>query len=119
MSRSQDLTYSIPISIACKNCLKDYDALCNQFAAATPEQALEIGFDRNAFQDFVQYSRSRFKTWAVSIAALQGAHLQSSLDFRLKEAAEIRQRIVKILTTLQGSLREGQCRCGNLASLDI
>jgi hypothetical protein len=108
MSRSQDLSNPVPISVHCRNCLEGYGALCDQLAAATPEQALDIGFDRTSSQDFVQDARSRFKAWAMSIAALQGAHLQSSLDFRLKEAAEIRQRIVKILTTLSGSLREGK-----------
>jgi hypothetical protein len=113
MSRSQGSSNPVSISVHCRNCLEGYGALCDQLAAATPEQASDIGFDRNASLDFVQDARSRFRAWAVSIAALQGAHLQSSLDFRLKEAVEIRQRIVKILTTLQGSLREGKYLCAN------
>jgi hypothetical protein len=116
MSRALDTSNSLPISIHCKKCLEGYSILCDELGAVTPEQALEIGFSRNASHDFMQDARSRFKAWAVNIAALQGSHLQSSLDFRLKEATEIRQRIVKILTTLTESLNEGQCLCPRLTS---
>ena len=119
MSRSRDSNNLVPISVHCGNCLEDYDALCDQLAVATSEQALDTGFDRTSSQDFVQDARSRFKAWAMSIAALHGPNLQSSLDFRLKEATEVRQRIVRILTSLSGSLREGKWLCANLVSLSI
>lgn len=116
MSRAQDASNTLPISIHCKKCLEGYGTLCDALGAVTPEQALDIGIDQNVSHDFMQDAQSRFKAWAVNIAALQGAHLQSSLDLRLKEATEIRQRIVKILTTLNESLNEGQCLCPNLTS---
>ncbi len=75
----------------------------------TNQQAFDIGFDLNASRDFIQDARSRFKAWAVSISALQGAHLQSSLESRLVEATEIRDRILKILKALAQSLRDGWC----------
>lgn len=107
MSRAQDSNSTRPISVHCKECLESYRELCDGLGAVTPEQALDIGFDRSASRDFTQDAQSRFKAWAVNIAALQGARLKSSLDFRLQEATEIRQRIVKILTTLNESLHEG------------
>jgi hypothetical protein len=117
MSRAQDSSSTLPISVYCKNCLDGYRTLCDGLGAVTPQQALDIGFDRGASHDFMLDARSRFKAWAVNIAALQGAHLQSSLDFRLKEAPEIRQRIVKILTALIESLHEGLCLCPYLICL--
>jgi hypothetical protein len=117
MSRAQNSSSTLPISVHCRNCLDGYRTLCDGLGAVTPEQALDIGLDRGASHDFMLDARSRFTAWAVNIAALQGAHLQSSLDFRLKEATEIRERIVKILTTLNESLHEGQCLCPHLIYL--
>lgn len=53
-------------------------------------------------------ARVRFKAWATNIAALQQPILQSSLDARLKEATDIRQRVLKILAELKNSLETGR-----------
>lgn len=108
MSRARESKVPSAISVLCKACLGRYSTLCDGLDASTLEQALDTGFDQNASLDLMEDARSRFKAWAVSITALQGAHFQSSLDFRLKEATEIRRRIVKILTDLEKSLHEGQ-----------
>jgi hypothetical protein len=108
MSRAQDSKDAPAISILCKSCVGCYNSLCDGLDALTPERALAIGFNRNASHDLVHDARSRFKAWATTIAALQPGHLESSLDFRLKEAIEIRGRIAKILTDLNESLREGR-----------
>lgn len=48
----------------------------------------------------------RFKVWAANI----GAHHrgQRSLDYRLRDASHIRQRVLQFLSKLQSSLAEGK-----------
>ncbi|KAE9366233.1 hypothetical protein N431DRAFT_495972 [Stipitochalara longipes BDJ] len=101
---TENASQKLSISDYCHKCFELYSSLCDGLSIATTQQALDIGFDLNAARDFAQDARSRFKAWAVNIAALQGAHLQSSLDSRLKDATEIRQRILKILKALAQSL---------------
>ncbi|KAH8595331.1 hypothetical protein B0O99DRAFT_672154 [Bisporella sp. PMI_857] len=58
---------------------------------------------RDAVLNTIQDTSLGFKAWATNIAALQESHLKSSLDFRLQEAIEIRQRVLKILEDLKES----------------
>jgi len=103
----ENASQKLSISAYCHNCLEHYRVLCDELGVVTNQQAFDIGFDLNASRDFIQDARSRFKAWAVNIAALQGAHLQSSLESRLKEATEVRERILKILKALAQSLWDG------------
>lgn len=73
MSRARESKVPPAISVLCKTCLGSYSTLCDGLGASTPEQALDIGFNRNASHDLMEDARPRFKAWAVSIAALQGA----------------------------------------------
>lgn len=110
----ENVGQKVLISASCHNCFELYKSLCDQLSAVTPQRALDIGFDLNASYDFIQDARSRFKAWAVNIAALQGVQLQSSLESRLKDTTEIRQRILKILDSLAQSLWEGRYSLFNL-----
>jgi hypothetical protein len=72
------------------------------------EESGRRGYDRNQALIVMQDAHARFKAWAVNIAALHSGNLQSSLDFRLTEAADVRRRILKVLEDLQESLNAGK-----------
>lgn len=80
--------------------------MCEALRDITQKEANQNGIDRDAALGEMQDARSRFKAWATSIAAFQEGYKQSSLDFRLREATEIRQRILNILESLAESLQE-------------
>jgi hypothetical protein len=88
------------ISSLCHRCLAGYQDLSEKIRDTEVEEAIERGFNRDEKLMASQDAKARFRAWAVNIAALQKIHLRSSLDFRLKDAAELRQRIVKILEEL-------------------
>jgi hypothetical protein len=92
------------ISSLCHRCLAGYQDLSEKIRDTEVEEAIERGFNRDEKLMASQDAKARFRAWAVNIAALQKIHLRSSLDFRLKDAAELRQRIVKILEELVKSL---------------
>ncbi|MAD85559.1 MAG: hypothetical protein CL912_21575 [Deltaproteobacteria bacterium] len=94
------------ISYLAKECIKEYDLLCAALKETTGASAAASGFSRDDILIKIQDARVRFKAWATNIAALQGGHLKSSLDFRLREATEIRSRLLKILESLRDSLSE-------------
>ncbi|KAL5328075.1 hypothetical protein ACEPPN_005783 [Leptodophora sp. 'Broadleaf-Isolate-01'] len=96
------------ISSLAKECVKRYDALCTTLRETTSETATAHGFVRDDVFIRIQDARPRFKAWATNIAALQEGHLKSSLDFRLREAVEIRSRVLKILESLKESLNEAE-----------
>jgi hypothetical protein len=98
---------SSEISTLCKDCLECYQSLCDTLSDTTLEQGWQFGYNRDLTLITVQDARIRFKAWAVNIAALHKGHLRSSLDFRLKDASDTRQRTLKILGNLQESLRAG------------
>lgn len=100
-----DAIDSSSISTLCNGCLYCYQNLSDALEASTPEEADEVGFNREASLAMTQDAQSRFKAWGVNIAAFQKGHLQNSLDSRLKEAKDIRQRILRILKDLQESLQ--------------
>ena len=108
VSRPNDLSNSSPIYALCKTCFGLYYSLCDAFQAATEEEANQNAFDRGYSLAIMQDARSKFKAWAVGIAALQEGHLRSSLDFRLQSATEIRKRILIVLENLKESLHDGQ-----------
>lgn len=96
------------ISSQSNTCMSLYQRLFVELHEATHEQCRENKFDRDLTLARVGDARARFKAWAVSIAAFQSGHLRSSLDYRLKDASEIRERILKILAELQESLLTGK-----------
>lgn len=101
-----DATPTSPIFDLSRNCMKKYQALCGMLCDTTRGEANRNSFDRDEVLLGVQDAQYRFKAWATNIAALQESHLKSSLDFRLQEATEIRERVLKILEDLRGSLTD-------------
>jgi hypothetical protein len=98
---------SLSIYARCKTCLDHYVVLDSAVKASTAAAASEIGFYQSPTSRTVEDACTRFIAWATDIAALQQPHLQSSLDSRLREATDIRQRIFKILADLEASLQTG------------
>ncbi|KAH7327481.1 hypothetical protein BKA65DRAFT_68013 [Rhexocercosporidium sp. MPI-PUGE-AT-0058] len=92
------------ISSLAKECVKRYDLLCAALRETPTEVATANGFVRDDVLIRIQDAWPRFKAWATNIAALQEGHMKSSLDFRLREATEIRSRVLKILESLKESL---------------
>jgi hypothetical protein len=50
----------------------------------------------------------RFELWAKNIAALQDAHLPSSLEYRIREDESAREAVKNALVYLEESLQIGQ-----------
>ena len=94
------------ISYLAKECIKEYDSVCAALKETTAASITASGFSRDDILINIQDARVRFKAWATNIAALQGGHLRSSLEFRLREATEVRSRVLKILESLRESLSE-------------
>jgi hypothetical protein len=55
----------------------------------------------------VEDESRRFKVWANNIGAFQGPQKQSSLDYRLREAPQVRQQVVRLLDRLSFSATQG------------
>jgi len=100
----QDTEDISPIFMLCRQCLDGFQGLSEDLRDMAHDDALKRGFGHDEKLRAAQDLRLRFKAWAVNIAALQKGHLRSSLDFRLRNAAELRQRIIQILERLLKSL---------------
>ncbi|KAF4631570.1 hypothetical protein G7Y89_g6549 [Cudoniella acicularis] len=90
------------VSTDAKLCRSHLEKICDNLRAITISEADIIGIDRNATLLHFQDSHARFKAWGVSIAAFRGELHPMSLDFRLRYAPDIRERLCKVL----GELRE-------------
>ena len=109
--QSQDSDERPTISTLCSDCLRRYQSLFDELCDCTVEKSSQYGFDRDRSLGLMHDARSRFKAWAINIAATHPSNFQSSLDFRLREAAEIRTRILGILDDLRESLHAGMSGC--------
>ncbi|RDW61415.1 hypothetical protein BP5796_11307 [Coleophoma crateriformis] len=93
-----------PISVQCNDCMTFYSRLSVALHDSLPHNCFDTGFDRDRAISLVKEYRAKFNGWAGSIAATQSGHLRSSLDYRLKDAVDIRKRILAILLDLRESL---------------
>jgi hypothetical protein len=80
-------------------CLEAFESLT---ALLSREDTSTDGITKANFAD----GYDRFKVWAGNI----GAHRrgQSSLDYRLRDASHIQQKVLSFLSELQSSLAEGK-----------
>ncbi|KAM0182216.1 hypothetical protein ACHAPF_001103 [Botrytis cinerea] len=88
------------------DCRKRFEQSIQILKEIGPSEASNQQFDRDSSLFRMQGLFSHFKAWGNSIAAFQNVSIRSSLEFRLKEATDIRQRVLKILGNLQVSLHE-------------
>ncbi|TVY38770.1 hypothetical protein LSUB1_G004396 [Lachnellula subtilissima] len=87
-----------------RRCLGSYKKLCDALGACTKEDARHREFDLKSSTLLVEDARLRFTAWARNIAALHGAHQQTSLEYRLRDARSIRKRLLRMLKDLLESL---------------
>jgi hypothetical protein len=57
----------------------------------------------------IQDELGRFRVWAGNMGALQDPDSTASLDFRLIDAPQIRQQVLRILRRLIQSIQKGKC----------
>lgn len=78
-----------------KACLDGLERLCKLSATS------ELSCDECTAQ------LGRFRIWAFNIGALQEAHLPTSLEYRLREAPKLVDRIVELLEDIEESIEDG------------
>jgi hypothetical protein len=55
----------------------------------------------------IEDETARFKIWGGAIGGLQSPERRSSLDYRLRDASQMRENILRVLQSLNESLQEG------------
>ena len=92
------MSSSGPLLIAPKvhECVRWFNALCGLLPEA----------DRIVHPALVD-QLGRLKIWAGNIGAFQALPLQSSLDYRLREAPKIVDQVIELLNELNETLQEG------------
>lgn len=96
-----------PISAQALYCLRRFETICDELQNIEQETAIQNGYDRNLVLLTMQDSRAKFKAWGTSIAAFRKGHVPTSLDFRLRDAPEIRSRLLQVLEYLGEYLNDG------------
>ncbi|KAH7380244.1 hypothetical protein DE146DRAFT_624784, partial [Phaeosphaeria sp. MPI-PUGE-AT-0046c] len=81
-----------------QNCLEGFHCVCNEFIKA--DRAIRNKVPPGAIHDAL----GRFRLWVGNI----GAHRtgRASLDYKLREASHIRDRVIELLQNLESVLRE-------------
>jgi hypothetical protein len=107
MTRAQNSNNILPISAPHRKKLPEgCGALCDGLVAIAPDQALDVGFDRNASHGFMQDAQSGIQSLGTR-TSLPFKELICKALLRSRTSVErgpnIRQRFVKILTTLTES----------------
>lgn len=96
-----------PISSQALYCLKRYETICDELENPKQETAIQNGYNRNLVLLTMQDSCAKFKAWGTSIAAFRQVHVPTSLDFRLRDALEIRSTLLGVLEYLGEYLNDG------------
>ena len=97
-----DLPTNSAIATRCGDC----SALFHQLSTAI--QGILAG-SPNRYQiteSFVQDELGRFRVWLGNVAAHRSGRI--SLDYRLREAANMRDSVLELLTDLGDNIREGR-----------
>ena len=84
-------------------CLKDFRNLHDALEENTPQEFEVASLLKGLLADNI----GRFKVWAANVGAHQFAR-KSSLDYRLKDAPQIKNSVVRLLDDLSGMLLEGE-----------
>lgn len=92
------------LSLDCQKC---FGRICDELQSLEQDEANQNGYNRNFILLSSQDSRAKFKAWGTSIAALRKPSLPTSLEHRLRDAPEIRSRLLQVLTYLHEYLNDG------------
>lgn len=98
MTTVQATSSPTSISSRAKKCLELFDELLG----------LPDALDGDASAAEAVDCLGRFKIWAGNIGALQQPELQSSLDYRLRDASRIAIQTVDLLDELAESIEDGK-----------
>lgn len=88
-----------PIALKVSICFLSFGRSNSQFSTTKREDYLEL-------QTALSETNGRFRVWSGNIGAHQSG--KSSLDYRLRDASYISTRILRLLTDLDGLLRDGK-----------
>jgi hypothetical protein len=101
-----------------QQCLKWFDKLCTQLQGSAGQTS------HNAELVVVKDELGRFRIWSANVAAHHKG--SRSLDFRLRDASHIRERVISLLKDLAEALEDGETANGgvlrnayNLQGFDI
>lgn len=60
------------------------------------------------YQPAIEDANARFNAWGTNIAAFRDGSSRISLDYRMREAPEIKRRALQILEDVQDYLKDGE-----------
>jgi hypothetical protein len=83
-------------------CVEACELMCSKLRILDGEELDGISYGRSCD------ARDRFMIWAGNIGALQHKSVPTSLDHRLRNAAEIAKHVVSLLGSLKRALNGGK-----------
>lgn len=103
---------------------KDIDVVANQCVAIFKQvyDLLDMpnySYTNNISSSEVRDQLGRFKIWGNNIGAFQPRTRRSSLEYRLRDASQTRQQVLRLLNDLQESLDESNCNPRPLLSANV
>lgn len=96
-----DRIQSTAIAPEASTCLSYLEKICNTLRVLTADQANWWGVERNTALLNFQDAQAKFKAWGTSIAAFRSGLNPTSLDYRLRDAPDIRKRLCQVLKELR------------------
>ncbi|KAI9651378.1 hypothetical protein NHQ30_001420 [Ciborinia camelliae] len=88
------------------DCMERFQYAIQSLKGIDSAKGTERGYDTKKSLSKMKFVFAMFNRWGNESAAFEDAALRSSLEFRLEEASEVKQRVLKILSNLQVSLHE-------------
>jgi len=86
------------IASSVKECFQIFKALCGKVETSEDETI------RSSLDDFKE-ELGRFRVWSGNIAAHRSG--ASSLDYRLRDASDLKDKVMNLLTDLLDALQNG------------
>ena len=102
------MAHSTAIAPEARTCLSYLENICDTLRILTPDEEIRVGFERTTVLLNFQDAQAKFKAWGVSIAAFRNEMHPMSLDFRLRDALDIRKRLCQVLEELREYLEDCQ-----------
>ena len=91
------------IAVNCKACLTWFEKL-----SSLVDDSQQSAFLITHAEVHDQWDR--FNIWVGNLGASHSLSLRSSLDYRLRDAPQIKNQIVELLQDLHEALEDGQCK---------
>jgi hypothetical protein len=91
-----------PIAESAKHCLAGLTSLCDTLKDPDTCSKFDLSYDESCGHV------GRFRIWANNIGSLQDVSKTTSLEYRLRDAPKIIQRILELLEDINESLDDGK-----------